>query len=133
MSDCIFCQIVQGKGKSWKVYEDNHSYAFLDIFPVSEYHTLVIPKRHYQDIFDIPEQELHNLMTAVKKIVMLYNTRLGIRNLQIINSSGREAQQHVFHIHIHIVPRKSGDGQDVRWKTHPELVERFDQLLAKLA
>jgi histidine triad (HIT) family protein len=132
MSECIFCQIVQGKEKSWKVYEDEFVYAFLDVFPVSEYHTLVIPKRHYQDIFDIPEDELIAILAAVKKIVMVFNRKLGIQNVQIINSSGVEAQQHVFHIHFHIVPRKKADGQDVRWKTHPEWVAKFDQLLDKL-
>ena len=132
MNDCIFCQIVQGKAQAWKVYEDERVYAFLDIFPASQYHTLVIPKQHYQDIFDIPEDELLAIMRAVKKIVLLYQDKLGIRNVQIINSSGAEAQQHVFHIHFHIVPRIKGDGQDVRWRTHPEWAEHYDQLLEKL-
>lgn len=133
MSECIFCQIVQGKAQSWKVYENERVYAFLDTFPAAEYHTLVIPKQHYQDIFDVPEDELQAIMGAVKKIVLLYQDKLGIQNVQIINSSGAEAQQHVFHIHFHIVPRKKGDNQDVRWITHPEWVEHYDQLLKKLA
>ena len=53
MEDCIFCQIASGNAKSWKVYETDHAYVFLDIHPVNEYHTLVIPKRHYVNIFDI--------------------------------------------------------------------------------
>ena len=53
MEDCIFCQIASGNAKSWKVYETDNAYAFLDIHPVNEYHTLVIPKRHYVNIFDI--------------------------------------------------------------------------------
>ena len=118
---------------SWKVYEDEHTYAFLDINPVNEYHTLVIPKNHYENIFDIPEDEALFIMRTIKKVINLYSEKLGLKNVQIINSSGAEAQQDVFHIHFHIVPRFSGDGQDVKWKTHKEWRERFDNLLLKLS
>ena len=132
MRDCIFCKIVEGKTKSWKVYENENVYAFLDINPVNEYHTLVIPKNHSDNIFDIPERELKEVMAVIKKLVLLFNSKLGISNVQIINSSGSEAQQDVFHMHFHIVPRKMGDNQDVNWTTHPEWVEKYDQLLEKL-
>jgi len=132
MSDCIFCDIVEGKVKSWRVYENERVYAFLDIEPVNEYHTLVIPKNHYESIFDVPEYELKELIVVIKKLVTLFNRKLGIRNIQIINSSGSEAQQDVFHMHFHIVPRKKEDDQDIKWTTHPEWVEKYDQLLEKL-
>lgn len=132
MEDCIFCQVASGNAKSWKVYETDHAYAFLDIHPVNEYHTLVIPKRHYVNIFDIPTEELLHVMSALKHVVDLYQARLGLANAQIVNSSGAEAQQDVFHLHFHIVPRQKDDGQDVKWSPHPEMRERFDDLLAKL-
>lgn len=132
MNDCIFCKIAKGEIKSWKVYEDENVFAFLDIHPVNEYHTLVIPKKHYENIFDAPEEELKNVMSVIKKLTNLYSEKLGLKNVQIINSSGSEAQQDVFHIHFHIVPRKSGDGQDVRWTTHPEYTERYDEMLKKI-
>ncbi|HOU12615.1 MAG TPA: HIT family protein [Anaerolineae bacterium] len=132
MSTCIFCKIARGEARSWKVYEDESVYAFLDINPVSEYHTLVIPKAHYENIFDVPEHELLRVMAVVKKLVVLYRERLGINHVQIINSSGREAQQDVFHMHFHIVPRKAGDGQNVVWRTHPEWREKFDAMVERL-
>lgn len=132
MEDCIFCKIAKGAAPSWKVYEDGNVYAFLDINPVSEYHTLVIPKNHYTNIFDVPEQELLLVMTVVKRLTDLYVERLGIRDIQIINSSGSEAQQDVFHIHFHIVPRKKNDGQNIRWKTFPAMREKFDEMLERL-
>ena len=132
MEDCIFCQVASGNAKSWKVYETDHAYAFLDIHPVNEYHTLVIPKRHYVNIFDIPTEELLHVISALKHVVDLYQERLGLANAQIVNSSGAEAQQDVFHLHFLIVPRKKGDGQDVKWSPHPEMRDRFDDLLAKL-
>jgi histidine triad (HIT) family protein len=131
--DCIFCKIVKGEANSWKVYENESVYAFLDINPVSEFHTLVIPKKHYRDIFDIPEDELKNVISVVKRLVALYNTKLGIENVQIINSSGAEAQQDIFHIHFHIVPRRKGDNQDVKWTTHKEWRVKFDDLLGQLS
>jgi histidine triad (HIT) family protein len=130
--DCIFCKIVRGEEKSWKVYEDESVYAFLDIHPVNEYHTLVIPKKHYESIFDIPEGDLVDVIKVVKKLVSLYNSKLGMNDVQIINSSGPEAQQDVFHMHVHIVPRKKGDQQDVKWHTHPEWTERYDRLIEEI-
>lgn len=132
MDNCIFCKVVQGEVESWKVYEDAHTYAFLDINPANEYHTLVVPKRHYENIFDITESDLLNVMKTIKKIVDLYNKKFGIKNVQIINSSGVEAQQDVFHLHFHIVPRSIGDNQNINWITHKELREKFDDLLTKL-
>ena len=132
MEDCIFCQVASGHADSWKVYESDQAYAFLDIHPVNEYHTLVIPKRHYVSIFDVPTGELLHVMSALKHVVDLYQERLGLADAQIVNSSGADAQQDVFHLHFHIVPRQKGDGQDVRWRTYPEMRRRFDDLLARL-
>jgi histidine triad (HIT) family protein len=132
MDDCIFCKILRGEIKSWKVYEDERVYAFLDINPVSRYHTLVIPKGHYENIFDVPEDELLEVMAAVKRLAVRYKNILGIENVQVINSSGREAQQDVFHLHFHLVPRKAGDGQDVVWKKHPEWIEQYDVMVERI-
>lgn len=132
MEDCIFCKIVRGEAKSWKVYEDEHTFAFLDINPATEYHTLVVPKRHCVNLFDVPGDTLQKVVSTVKKVVSLYESKLGIRHVQVINSSGAEAQQDVFHLHMHIVPRSKGDGQDVVWTTHKEWRHQFDGWLSRL-
>ena len=133
MENCIFCRVAKGEAKSWKVYEDEHTYAFLDINPVSEYHTLVIPKKHYVNIFDITAEDFSHTMCTVKKLTDLYAEKLGIKNLQVIHSAGKEAQQDVFHLHVHIVPRANGDGQNIKWTAHPEWRDKFDDLLKRLA
>lgn len=132
MEDCIFCKVVRGEAKSWKVYENDFVYAFLDINPASRYHTLVIPKSHYTNMFDIPERDLKEVVAVVKKLTTLYQDKLGLKNIQYITNAGAEAQQDVFHFHMHIVPRQTGDGQDVHWKTHQEWRTDFDQMLEVL-
>lgn len=132
MDNCIFCQVARGESPSWKVYENEDVYAFLDINPVSRYHTLIIPKKHFVNIFDIPEFELQAVIAVVRKLARLYKEKLGINHIQIVSSSGAEAQQDVFHIHFHIVPRRHADGQNIQWTTHREWRSDFDEMLEKL-
>ena len=132
MQNCIFCKVVRGEAPSWKVCENDYVYAFLDINPATRYHTLVIPKNHYTNIFDIPELELKEVIAAVQKLSRVYRQKLGMENLQIISNTGAAAQQTVFHIHFHIVPRMVGDGQDLRWRVHPEWRPEFDGMLQEL-
>ena len=133
MDDCVFCKIVSNQIPSSKILESDQAYAFLDISPATPYHALVIPKRHYADIFDIPAGELTAVTGLAKQVADLYAKKLGIRNVQILSNSGAEAQQDVFHLHFHVVPRSAGDGQDIRWAHHPEMRERFGEMLGKLA
>jgi histidine triad (HIT) family protein len=132
MADCIFCKIIKGEMPSWKVYENEHVYAFFDINPITRYHTLVIPKKHSVDIFDIEEADLRELIAGVKAIARLYEEKLGIQNIQILSNSGAEAQQDVFHLHFHLIPRQKGDGANIRWKTHREYRGEFDEMLNAL-
>ena len=108
MSDCVFCGIVKGEYPSTKIYEDDHVYAFLDINPVAKHHTLVIPKEHYADLYDIPEATLQHLMVAVKRVTLQLQKE-GVNAVNVLHASGVEAQQSVFHFHLHIVPRHQDD------------------------
>jgi histidine triad (HIT) family protein len=91
-----------------------------------------VSKQHYAGLFDVPPDELSAVMGAVKDVVDLYHAKLGLDHVQLVQSTGREAQQDVFHLHVHIVPRRRGDGLDIHWSTHPELRSAFDQFLARL-
>ena len=132
MSNCIFCKIVNRQERAWVIHETDASIAFFDIFPVNPYHTLIIPKQHYADIFSVPTEVLQEMMLTLKHVVDLYRTKLGITDMQIINNNGVLGQQSVFHIHFHIAPRHKGDGQNLKWKTSPELREEYDNMLEKL-
>lgn len=107
--DCIFCKIIKGEIPSYKVYEDENSLAFLDISPVSYGHTLIIPKRHYKNIEDIPEDEFCELIRTVKKIGALLKEKLGISGYNLTENNDPIAGQIIQHIHFHIIPRYEGD------------------------
>ena len=133
MDNCIFCKIVRGEIPSYKVYEDEHTFAFLDINPKTEYHTLVIPKAHYVNVLDIPADVFTHVTNTVKTVVDLYREKLGIENVQLFHNAGEHAQQDVFHLHFHIVPRRAGDGQNCVWpKTNANLKNVFEEMLEKI-
>ncbi len=112
-NECIFCKIIAGEIPSYKIYEDNNVYAFLDIAKDALGHTLVIPKKHYTNIIDCDIEYNKHLFEAVQKISKHYIDNCGFDGVNILNSSGKSAQQSVFHYHIHIIPRKVQDGLDI--------------------
>ena len=107
---CIFCSIIKGEIPSYKIYEDEKTYAFLDIADDAIGHTLVIPKNHYENVIDIPSEELSAVMSTVQKLSKHYVSNCGYTGVNIMNASGKDAQQSVFHLHFHIFPRKENDG-----------------------
>ena len=108
--DCIFCKIVKGELPCYKVYEDEKIFAFLDIAPVSDGHTLVIPKKHYANLEKISDDDLSCLMKAIKKIGKALKHELAVDGYNIQLNNGSIAGQIVPHIHFHIIPRKQKDG-----------------------
>ena len=109
MNDCIFCKIIKGEIPSFKIYEDEQTYAFLDISKDCYGHTLVIPKQHYSDIFEIPEKALSSTIKTTKLICNHYK-ELGFEGANIINNNSECAEQTIKHLHFHIIPRKVNDG-----------------------
>lgn len=107
---CIFCQIINNEIPSYKVYEDESTLAFLDIAPVNSGHTLVVPKKHYENIEAIPADELGELMKKVKMIGGLLKNKLGVLGYNVNENNDVVAGQIVSHLHFHIVPRQVDDG-----------------------
>ena len=107
---CIFCKIINGEIPSYKIYEDEKTYAFLDIADDAIGHTLVIPKNHYENVLDISQEDYIAVLNTVKKIAKHYVDNCGYSGVNIMNASGKDAQQSVFHLHFHIFPRKENDG-----------------------
>jgi histidine triad (HIT) family protein len=132
MTDCVFCKIVAGELPSYKVWEDDNILAFLTIEPIARGHTLVIPKDHHQDIFQTSEEALAAMNVACKKVADLLKEKLGVENVNIINASGKAAQQSVFHIHYHVVPRYEQDGLDLWFHGEQKPAKDFEKVLEAL-
>jgi histidine triad (HIT) family protein len=119
MSDCIFCKIINGEIPSAKVYENEHVLAFLDISQVTKGHTLVIPKVHKENIFELTSDIAKNLFEAVPNIANAIKQTYNPVGLNLVNNNGEQAGQTVFHYHLHIIPRYGkGDGFGAVWKSH---------------
>ena len=105
MSDtCIFCKIIQKKAPASIVYEDKRIIAFMSIQPINVGHTLVIPKKHYENIYEITEEEIGQLYRIVKKITKAIKTSIEAEGIRIIQNNGKAAGQVIFHMHVHIIP-----------------------------
>lgn len=109
MENCIFCKIINKQIQSNIVYEDNEIIAFLDITQVTNGHTLVVPKKHFDSIFDCDEETLSKINIVIKKISQKMNKNLNVSNINILNNSGDLAGQTVKHLHFHIIPRYNSD------------------------
>ncbi len=105
---CVFCKIVAKEAPASVVYEDNVVLAFLDIRPLNLGHTLVIPKLHYVDIFDIPETQLAVVHEVSKQLAFAVKEATVADGISIIQQNGKAAGQDIFHFHVHVVPRFNG-------------------------
>ena len=110
MNDCIFCKIIKGEIPCSKVYEDSNVLAFLDIKPIQKGHTLVIPKKHFVNVFDSNQEEWSFVMEAVRKVSKAVKKAVNCDGINIMSSNGSEAGQVVMHAHTHIIPRFKDDG-----------------------
>ena len=117
-NDCIFCKIVERRLPAYKVYEDTNVLAFLDIFPIHTGHVLVVPKKHYTDIFDTPEKDMQTLIAAAKKIApaVMKATKADGINMGMNNKPA--SGQVVMHVHLHVIPRYKDDGLKT-WPQRP--------------
>jgi len=105
---CVFCRIANECSPVSSVYEDNCVMAFLDNRPASDGHTLVIPRKHFETIYDIPGEEIAHLFKVVKRVAVAVRETFNPEGLSIIQRNGKAAGQHILHLHVHVIPRHSG-------------------------
>ena len=108
---CIFCKIIVKEIPSKILYENNDTIAFLDIFPISQGHTIVIPKKHFTNLETIPINVLYGVMETVKIVSNLIYKNLNIDGYNILQNNYKAAGQVINHFHVHIIPRRSADGK----------------------
>lgn len=110
---CTFCDIVRGAAEVSICYEDAQALAFLDIQPVNAGHVLVVPKEHYESLVDVPREIGRHIYEVAMKLVPVIQKVAGTPDINIVVSSGKAAGQDVFHYHMHLIPRRAGDGFDI--------------------
>lgn len=124
MSETIFGKILTGEIPSFKVYEDDYVYAFLDISQVTKGHTLLIPKKASANIFETDEEAMKHIGAALPKVANAIKRAFNPDGLNIIQNNGEFADQSVFHIHFHLIPRYENDidGFGYKWETHEDIL-----------
>ena len=107
--NCIFCKIVRGEAPAAKVYEDEHTLALMDIFPVTDGHTLVITKDHAENLFEASSEALQGVAATAKRVAHALKDTLAPDGLMVFQLNGAAAGQTVFHYHMHLMPRADGE------------------------
>jgi len=135
MEDCIFCKIIKGEIPCFKVYEDDKVLAFEDINPISEGHTLIIPKKHAVNLWDIAGEDLAAVHLAAKKIINGIKDALKPTGVAALQLSGQGANQVVMHYHLHLIPRISGTPplSMTDWDMKPGNMEAIKRTADKIA
>ena len=135
MDDCIFCKIVKGEIPSFKVYEDKRVYAFADINPISDGHTLIIPKAHAENLGEIAEEDLMAIHRTSQKMFHAMRTALDADGVAVMQANGKSVNQVVMHYHLHLIPRKDSESRlkVTSWELVPGDMEDIKATSEKLA
>ncbi len=129
---CIFCSIVKGDIPSYKVYEDENFLAFLDISQAEIGHTLVIPKKHFDNLLEMDDETAKGLIVLVKNLAKKVKKSTNASGINILNNNGESAGQSVKHVHFHIIPRYDGDDLVMKFTEHKLSQEEFLDLAKKI-
>jgi histidine triad (HIT) family protein len=125
MDECIFCKIARGEIPCYKVYEDDDVLAFLDLSQTTKGHTLVIPKKHYENILYCPKDILAKVMGAAQRIAQAAVASLDAKGVNIISNAGLVAGQSVMHFHVHVIPRY-GASDNLKLEFNSNKIEKLN-------
>lgn len=131
MESCVICELACGQKQGWIVCETEIVVGFLPLDMNAYGHTVIAPKAHYEDIFDIPEGALCEIAAACQLLAQRYRNSIGATGVNLLHASGADAQQSVRHFHVHLLPRFAEDGLEA-WPTLPAMDVNKDVLLEKL-
>jgi histidine triad (HIT) family protein len=132
MADCIFCKIAKGEIPCAKIEENEHALSFLDIGPINPGHALVIPKKHYATLFEIPAVELTACTLLAQKVAAAVHRATGAQGLNFLQNNFRAAGQLVEHAHFHLIPRYERDGFLTTWPGKSYAAGDLEQMLQKV-
>ena len=132
--DCIFCKIANGMIPTNSIYEDDDFNVILDAAPATKGHALILPKKHWANIYDLPDETCQKVFVLAKKLAGRMTEKLGCEGFNIVQNNGELAGQTVFHFHMHLIPRYKGDGNSEKlcWN-HAEFTDdEFKDIAASL-
>lgn len=121
--DCVFCSIVDGTAPAERVYENDVVVAIMDIHPAAPGHVLLIPRTHSQDLWHIQRQDAEQTMAAAVEVAGMIRRAFDPAGINLVHATGVAAWQSVFHFHLHLVPRREGDGMVPPWSLSPSRAE----------
>ena len=130
--DCIFCKIAGGEIPSITIYEDADFRVFFDIAPASKGHCLIVPKEHFDDVYEMSEEVASKLFVLATKVAGSLKKELNLEGLNIVQNNGTIAGQTVFHFHMHMIPRYKGDPVNVGWEPGKADMEELSKLAEKV-
>ena len=113
---CIFCKIAAGEIPSKTLYEDEEFRVILDLGPATKGHALILPKDHYRNLFELPDEKAEKVMVLAKKMALQMREKLHCDGFNLVQNNEEMAGQTVFHFHMHLIPRYENDGQVIGWK-----------------
>ena len=132
MENCIFCKIANGEIPAATLYEDEDFRVILDLGPASKGHALILPKEHYANIYEIPEELAGKAMILAKKMANVLTRALKCDGFNIVQNNGEPAGQTVFHFHMHLIPRYEGDEVGLTWNPGSLTEEDKEEILSKV-
>lgn len=115
-NDCIFCKIANGEIPSRTLYEDEDFRVIMDLAPATKGHSLILPKEHYKNIYEIADDTAAKVLPLAKKMAALVTEKLGADGFNIVQNNNEVAGQTVFHFHVHLIPRYNDDNQSLVMK-----------------
>lgn len=130
--DCIFCKIANGEIPTNSIYEDEKFNVILDMSPATKGHALILPKEHFANLYELPEEWAADVMILAKKMATKMTERLGCDGFNLVQNNNACAGQTVFHFHYHLIPRYENDGQQILWNPTSPSADELKEIHAIL-
>lgn len=126
--NCIFCKIAAGEIPAKTLYEDENYRVILDLGPATKGHALILPKNHFDNLYEMPEKDASEVICLAKKMMKRMTEKLNCDGFNIVQNNGEAAGQTVFHFHMHLIPRYIDDGQEIGWKPSEPSSEELEEI-----
>lgn len=126
--NCIFCKIANGDIPSKTLYEDEEFRVILDLGPATKGHGLILPKEHFKNLYELPEEKAAKVMKLAKRMAATMTEKLSCDGFNLVQNNGEVAGQTVFHFHMHLIPRYKEDGQKIGWEAKAPAQEELEEI-----